>query len=89
MLKRLLMVVMVVVLTLSFGTMALADEVKGTVSAIADKEITVKPKDGAEVTVSISSKRTAVKGGARGDLKVGTKVTMTHDGKEASTIEIR
>ncbi|MBI4633869.1 MAG: hypothetical protein HY742_08250 [Deltaproteobacteria bacterium] len=89
MLKRLLTVAMVVLFTLSLGTMVLADEIKGTIAAIADKEITVKSKDGKEVTVNISSKRTAIKGAARADLKAGTKVTMTHDGKEAQTIEVR
>jgi hypothetical protein len=89
MLKKLVMVVMVVMVTLTFGTMVLAEETKGTISAVGDKEITVKAKDGTETKLKTSSKRTTVKGGALGDLKEGTKVTVTHDGKEASTIEVR
>ena len=88
MLKRLLTVAMVVMFTLSLGTMALADEIKGTIAAATDKEITVKPKEGADVTVKISSKRTAIKGAKAADLKEGMKVTMTHDGKEAQTITV-
>ncbi len=89
MLRKLFAAVMVVMLALSLGGVVMADELKGTLSAVADKEITVKPKEGAEVTLKTSSKRTTVKGGKLADLKAGTKVTVTHDGKEASVIEVR
>lgn len=80
------------VLVLVSTVVVLAAEVKGTISKVEDKgkEITVKGADGNEVTMSISGSRTTLEGVAdRSALKVGQKVTATHEGGEAKKVSIK
>jgi len=89
--KKLLNILMsgLVALVLVAGS-ALAEETKGTISKVGDGTITVKTKDGKDVEVKVSGKRTKLEGVKdRAELKEGQKVTVDHDGGEAKMITVK
>lgn len=79
-------------LALSVAGPALAEEMKGQISKVGEggRDITVKSKDGKEVTVKISGSRTKFDGVSdRAGLKEGQSVTVDHDGGEAKKITVK
>jgi len=88
MMKGLWNLVLAVLLGVSFAGSALADEVRGTISKADRREITVKSKDGKEVTLSVSGSRTAIEGSDRDSLKAGMRVTVEHSGGAAQKITV-
>jgi hypothetical protein len=85
---KLLGLALAFVLGLSVGGSALAEEIRGTLSKADRSEITVKSRDGKEVTLKVSGSRTAIEGGSRDTMKEGMKVQVEHDGGEAKKIKI-
>jgi hypothetical protein len=68
-----------------------AEEVAGKISKVEDegREITVKSKDGKEVSVKISGSRTTIDGvKSRSDLKEGQSVTVEHEKGEAKKVKV-
>jgi hypothetical protein len=88
MLKKAYSLTVAVLLALSLGGVALAEEIRGTLSKADRSEITVKSRDGKEVTLKVSGSRTAIEGGSRDGLKEGMKVQVEHAGGEAQKIKI-
>ncbi|HWP59179.1 MAG TPA: hypothetical protein VNL14_14895 [Candidatus Acidoferrales bacterium] len=83
---------MAALLALSFAGSVLAEEMKGKITKVGGggREVTVKSKDGKEVTVKISGSRTKLEGvGDRSELKEGQSVTLEHDGGEAKKITVK
>jgi len=90
MIRKLLSLVAVALLTLSFAGSVLADEIKGKITKVGGggREITVKSKD-KEVTLSISGSRTTVEGvGDRSEFKEGQSVTVEYSGGAASKVSV-
>lgn len=91
MVRRLLTLCSVAVFSLSLVGVALADEVKGTISKVGEegREITVKDKAGKEIEVKISGSRTKIDGvKGRSDLKEGQSVTVEHEKGEAKNVKV-
>jgi outer membrane lipoprotein SlyB len=89
MVKRLPSLLVAALVTFAFAGSVLAETMQGTLSKVDRREVTVKSKDGKEVTLSVSGSRTKVEGvGDRSELKVGQKVTVEHDGGEAKMIKV-
>lgn len=88
MMKTLGNLVLTVLLALSFAGSVLADEIRGTISKADRREITVKAKDGKEMTLKVSGSRTEIEGGSRDDLKEGMRVRVEYSGDAASKISI-
>jgi hypothetical protein len=91
MMRQLLSLVAVALFTLSLSGSVFAEETKGKITKVGDggREITVKSKDGKEVTVKISGSRTSLEGAkSRDDLKSGQSVTVEHEGGEAKKIKV-
>jgi hypothetical protein len=91
MLQTILVFLSIAFLTLTLSGSVFADEVNGTISKIEDegRKLTVKAKDGKEVTVSISGSRTTIDGvKGRSDLKAGQNVTVEHEKGEAKKIKV-
>lgn len=91
MVRRLLTLCSIAVFSLSLVGVALADELKGTISKVGEegREITVKDKAGKEIEVKISGSRTKIDGvKARSDLKEGQNVTVEHEKGEAKNIKV-
>ncbi len=91
MVRRLLTLCSIAVFSLSLVGVALADEVKGTISKVGEegREITVKDKAGKEIEVKISGSRTKIDGvKGRSDLKEGQSVTVEHEKGEAKNIKV-
>jgi hypothetical protein len=81
----------VALLALSLTGYAFAEELKGTISKVANegREITVKSKGGKELAVKISGSRTSLEGvKSRSDLKEGQNVTVEHEGGEAKKVKV-
>ena len=78
-------------ITLSLGGLAIADEVKGTISKVGEegRDIKIKASDGKEVEVKISASRTKFEGvKGRAELKEGQSVTVDHEKGEAKNIKV-
>jgi len=91
MLKGVLGFFMAGLFTLTLAGTGVADEVKGKITKVGDegREITVKAKDGKEVSVKISGSRTSLQGvKSRSDLKEGQSVTVDHEKGEAKKVMI-
>jgi hypothetical protein len=91
MLKRVLGIFAVGLFTLTLGGTVVADEVKGKITKVGDegREITVKSKDGKEVSVKISGSRTSIEGvKGRSALKEGQSVTVDHEKGEAKKVKV-
>ena len=94
MMKR-IAVIALALFVASLGT-ALAANIEGTVTKAEGSAVTVKGKDGKEVTIRLSSSGTKItKAGktmSRDDVKAGDKVKATYDEKDdrktASSVEI-
>ena len=70
---------------------AVAEEVKGKITKVGNegREITVKSKDGKEVSVKISGSRTSIEGvKGRSELKAGQSVTVDHDKGDAKKVMV-
>ena len=68
-----------------------ADEVKGKITKVGDegREVTVKAKDGKELSVKISGSRTTLDGVKnRAALKEGQNVTVDHEKGEAKKVMV-
>lgn len=92
MVKRFSRLLVAALLALSFAGSVLAEEMKGKITKVGGggREVTVKSKDGKEVTVKISGSRTKLEGvGDRSELKEGQSVTLEHDGGEAKKITVK
>jgi hypothetical protein len=91
MLHKLLSLAAAALFTLSLAGSVFADMTKGKITKVGDggREITVKSKDGKEVTVKISGSRTSLEGAkSRDDLKAGQSVSVEHEGGEAKKIKV-
>lgn len=91
MLKGLLGFFAVGVFTLVLTGSLVAEEVKGKITKVGDegREITVKAKDGKEVSVKISGSRTTIDGVKnRAALKEGQNVTVDHEKGEAKKVMV-
>jgi hypothetical protein len=91
MLKRIVGFFAVGLFTLTLGGTVVADEVKGKITKVGDegREITVKSKDGNEVSVKISGSRTSIEGvKGRSELKEGQSVTVDHEKGEAKKVKV-
>jgi hypothetical protein len=91
MLQKVLRFVAVALFALSLAGSAFAEEIKGTISKVANegREITVKSKGGKELAVKISGSRTTLEGVKdRSDLKEGQNVTVEHEGGEAKKVKV-
>ena len=91
MMKKLLSLVAVALLTLSFAGSVFADQIQGKITKVGGegREITVKSKD-KEVTVKVSGSRTKMDGiGDRGELKEGQNVTVEFSGDEATKLSVQ
>lgn len=89
MMKKFWSRVLVGCFALSLTGLVAAAEVQGTISKVNEggREITVKGKDGKEVTVRISGSRTELVGVSdRGELKAGQNVSVTYDGDQAKKV---
>ncbi len=92
MVRKLSTYLVAVLLTLSFAGSLPAEEMKGKIAKVDNggREITVKSKDGKELTVKISGSRTKLEGvGDRSELKEGQSVTVDHDGGSATKIMVK
>jgi hypothetical protein len=70
---------------------AYAEEMKGKITKVGGegREISVKSKDGKEVTVSISGSRTSLDGiKSRSEFKEGQSVTVEYEGGAAKKVKV-
>jgi len=84
--KKLLGLVAVAVLTLSFVGVGLAEDFRGRISKVENdgRSVTIRNRDGKEVTVRVSGGSTTLEGvGDRSELKEGLSVRVTYDDKDA------
>lgn len=91
MLKAILSFFATALLSLSLIGSVVADEVKGKISKVGNegREITIKAKDGKEVTVKISGSRTTIDGvKSRSDLKEGQSVTVEYEKDDAKKVMV-
>jgi hypothetical protein len=89
--KAILKLLSVAVVTFSLTGTVIADEVMGKITKVGDegREITVKSKDGKEVSVKISGSRTSLEGVKnRAELKEGQSVTVDHEKGEAKKVKV-
>ena len=90
--KRLLVVLVVAIMALSMASLVVAAEIKAVISKVADdrRSVTVKNREGAETTYTLS-RATKYEGiASRDELKADMKVTInSDDGKAANSIAIR
>jgi hypothetical protein len=91
MLQKVMSSFAVVLVTVCLAGSIYAEEVAGKISKVGDegREITVKSKDGKEVSVKISGSRTTIDGvKSRSDLKEGQSVTVEHEKGEAKKVKV-
>lgn len=91
MLKAVLGFFMAGLFTLTLTGPVLADQVMGKITKVGDegREITVKAKDGKEVSVKISGSRTSLEGvKSRSELKEGQSVSVEHEKGEAKKVKV-
>jgi hypothetical protein len=91
MLKAILSFFATALVSLSLMGSVVADEVKGKISKVGNegREITIKAKDGKEVTVKISGSRTTIDGvKSRSDLKEGQSVTVEYEKDDAKKVMV-
>jgi hypothetical protein len=86
--KSLTTILAVAFLTLSFAGAVLAEMIKGKVSKVDNggRAVTVKAKDGKEVTLRISGSSTDLSGvGDRGEIKAGMSAEADYDPSDRNT----
>lgn len=91
MMGKLLSLVLAALFTLSLTGSIFADEVKGRIAKVEGRgrSITVKAKDGKEVTVRISGSRTELQGiSDRSEFKEGQSATVVYEGGEAKKVSV-
>jgi hypothetical protein len=88
MIKSFTTILAVAFLTLSFAGSVFAEMIKGTVSKVENegRAVSVKAKDGKEVTLRISGSGTTLSGvGDRGEIKAGMKAEADYDPGDRNT----
>ena len=88
MIKKLLSFVVVALLTAFVAGSVLAEEIEGKISKIENsgRTVTVKAKDGKEVTLRISSGATTIEGiSDRSEFAEGQNVKVTYDASDRNT----
>ena len=91
MLQKVLSCFAVVLFALSLTGSVYAEEMKGKITKVGSegRDITVKSKDGKEVTVKISGSRTSLDGiKNRSEFKEGQSVTVEHEGGDAKKVKV-
>jgi hypothetical protein len=91
MMQKLLSCLALLLFALSLTGSVYAEEMKGKITKVGGegRDITVKSKDGKEVTVSISGSRTSLDGiKSRSEFKEGQSVTVEYEGGAAKKVKV-